>query len=90
MLMDKGKSSGKNLVKNIDIRGRVCPMTFVYTKLALEDLNKGDKLEVLLDYRPALKSIPDNCKRQGIAELLNIEEFKEKGSSSWLLKLKRI
>ena len=90
MLMDKGKSSGKSLVKNIDIRGRVCPMTFVYTKLALEDLNKGDILEVLLDYRPALKSIPDNCKRQGIAELLNIEELNEEGASNWLLKLKKI
>jgi tRNA 2-thiouridine synthesizing protein A len=90
MLKDKESSTTKNIVKKIDIRGRVCPMTFVYTKLALEDLNKGEILEVILDYRPAVKNVPDNCKRQGIAEILDIEEFSEDESESWLLKLKKI
>ncbi len=80
---------GKN-VNKIDIRGKVCPMTFVYTKLALEKLYKGEILEVLLDFRPAVKNIPENCKRQEIAELLNIEEFDDEGNLNWLLKLKKI
>jgi len=80
----------RNFVNKIDIRGKVCPMTFVYTKLALEKLYKGDILEVLLDFHPAIKSIPENCKRQEIAELLNIEEFNEEENLYWLLKLKKI
>ena len=77
-------------VEKIDIRGKVCPMTFVYTKLALEKLYKGDILEVLLDFQPALKSIPENCKRQKIAKLLNIEEFDEEGNLNWILRLMKI
>jgi tRNA 2-thiouridine synthesizing protein A len=90
MLRDKENSTAKKTIKKIDIRGRVCPMTFVYTKLALEDLNKGDILEVLLDYRPAVKNVPNNCKRQGIAEILDIEEFSEEETYNWLLKLQKI
>ncbi len=75
--------------KKLDIRGRVCPMTFVYTKLALEELETGRMLEVLLDFRPAIKSIPDNCVRQGLAEVIEIQEIDSK-EQVWLLKLRRI
>ncbi|MFX0073037.1 MAG: sulfurtransferase TusA family protein [Candidatus Hermodarchaeota archaeon] len=68
-----------NMVKKkIDIKGRICPMTFVYTKLALEKLNKGDLLEVELNFLPALKNVPNNCKRQGLAELLEVREIDKK------------
>jgi len=79
----------KDIVKNLDIRGRVCPMTFVYTKLALEELDKGNILEVLLDFAPAIKNVPENCERQGLAELLEIKEI---GSDNkyWCLKLKKL
>jgi len=79
----------KDIVKNLDIRGRVCPMTFVYTKLALEELDKGNILEVLLDFAPAIKNVPENCERQSLAELLEIKEI---GSDNkyWCLKLKKL
>ncbi len=54
--------------KKIDIKGHVCPMTFVYTKLALEELDNGDILEVELNFRPAIKNVPENCKRQGLVK----------------------
>ena len=41
----------------IDIRGLTCPMTFVKAKLAIEMLDSGDELEVILDYPPAVHSI---------------------------------
>ena len=78
-------------VKHLDIRGLLCPMTFVYTKLALEKLKTGDLLEVLLDYRSALKNVPENCKRQGLAELLEVKVVNpKKGAEEWELLLKKI
>jgi len=77
------------MLKKLDIKGKVCPMTFVYTKLTLEELNRGDILEVILDFPPAAKNIPENCKRQSLAELLEIEEI-DSDKNIWLLKLKKL
>ena len=83
------KESEKSIVKHLDIRGRVCPMTFVYTKLTLEELDKGDILEVLLDFPAAVNNIPENCKRQSLAELLEIKEL-DSEKKVWCLKLKKL
>lgn len=64
-------------------------MTFVYTKLALEKLEEGEILEVVLDYTPALKNIPDSCARQKLAELLEIRHINNE-KEAWMLRLKRI
>ena len=79
----------KDNIKRIDIRGEQCPMTFVLTKLALEDLPTENILEVLLDFPSALKNIPENCKRQGLAELLEINKAKST-KNEWILKLKKL
>jgi tRNA 2-thiouridine synthesizing protein A len=75
--------------KKIDIKGYVCPMTFVYTKLALEELDKGDLIEVELNFRPAIKNVPENCKRQGLAELIEVREI-DKKADIYELVLKRL
>jgi len=75
--------------KQIDIRGKVCPLTFVYTKLALEELEKGTILEVYLDFPPALKNIPESCKRQSIAELQEIKEH-HSDKPEWIMILKKL
>ncbi|MFX0004692.1 MAG: sulfurtransferase TusA family protein [Candidatus Hodarchaeota archaeon] len=75
--------------KKIDIKGQVCPMTFVYTKLALEELKGGDLLEVELNFLPAIKNVPENCKRQGLAELIEVREIDRK-ADVYELVLKRI
>ena len=76
-------------IKKLDIKGQMCPMTFVYTKLTLEELNKGDILEVELDFLPAIKNIPENCKRQSLAELLEVKE-NDSDKNIWVLKLKKL
>lgn len=87
--MNNLKESERNVEKHLDIRGRVCPMTFVYTKLTLEELDKGAILEVLLDFPAAIKNIPENCKRQNLAELLEIKEL-DSEKNLWVLKLKKL
>jgi len=78
-----------NKIHKLDIIGKVCPMTFVYTKLALEKMNSGDILELTLDFPAAVKNIPDNCKRQNIGELIDIKHV-DKEKKAWILKIKKI
>lgn len=75
MSIEDSKNRSNRSIKKIDIKGHICPMTFVYTKLALEELNKGDILEVELNFRPAIKNVPENCKRQSLAELIEVREI---------------
>lgn len=84
--IDKSKES---LTKHLDVKGLVCPMTFVYTKLALEEIDKGDILEVILDFPPAAKNIPENCKRQDIAEIMEKKEL-DSSKNIWQLKLRKL
>jgi len=78
-----------NSVKKLDIRGKMCPMTFVYTKLALEEMNKGEIIEVLLDFPPALENVPDSCRRQNLAEVMEIKQI-DKRERTWQLSLKKL
>ncbi|MHA2006101.1 MAG: sulfurtransferase TusA family protein [Promethearchaeota archaeon] len=79
----------ESLTKNLDVKGLVCPMTFVYTKLKLEELDKGDILEVILDFPPAAKNIPENCRRQDLAELIEKKALDSR-KHIWQLKLRKI
>ncbi len=88
VMSSKNKPINKDS-KQIDIRGKVCPLTFVYTKLALEELEKGKILEVYLDFPAALKNIPESCKRQSIAELLEIKEY-HSDKPEWIMILKKL
>lgn len=53
----------------LDLRGEVCPYTFVRTKLALEELAVGDELTLILDHRPAFTNIPQALREDGHAVL---------------------
>ena len=81
----------KNTAKSskIDIRGKKCPMTFVYTKIALENLEKDDILEVILDFPPAIKNVPNSCKIQGLADLIDLVQMKS-DEKIWKLILKKL
>ena len=87
-MSSKNKSSYK-ISKQIDIRGQVCPLTFVYTKLALEELETDALLEVYLDFPAALKNIPESARRQSIAELLEIKEV-HSDNPEWIMILKKL
>ena len=49
----------------LDITKEHCPMTFVKTKLQLEKLNAGDRLEVLLTEGEPLENVPKSSVEQG-------------------------
>ena len=79
----------KSDVEYLDIRGEVCPMTFVLTKLTLEELEEGSILEVHLDFPAALKNIPVSCKRQNLAKVIKTKELNPE-KHEWMLLLKKL
>lgn len=59
----------------IDLRGVLCPINFVKTKLKLEMMDSGQVLEVLLDDGEPIRSVPRSVKEEGhkIVKVENIE-----------------
>jgi tRNA 2-thiouridine synthesizing protein A len=49
----------------LDLCGDVCPITFAKTKIALEDMDLGQVLRVLLDWEPATRNVPRSVELYG-------------------------
>ena len=43
----------KSIIKEIDLLDEICPMTFVKTKLALEQINQGERIKVIFNSQEA-------------------------------------
>ncbi len=71
--------------KTIDIRGLVCPYTFVKSKLAIESMEVGQVLEILLDYEEALNSIPNSMRDHG-QSVLSVDKVSE---GQWTIRVRK-
>jgi TusA-related sulfurtransferase len=71
--------------RELDIRGEVCPYTFVKTKLALEELQPGQTLRVVVDYEPATRNVPRSVRVQG-DEVLGVEA---RGVAEWAILVRK-
>ena len=61
------------MVEELDLRGEVCPFTFVRTKLRLEELPIGAVLCVLLDHPAAARNVPRSLVAEGHDVLALVE-----------------
>lgn len=52
-------------MQELDIRGEVCPFTFVKSKIAMESMEVGQILRVLVDYEPSARSVPKSMIEEG-------------------------
>jgi len=71
--------------RKLDIRGVVCPYTLVKSKLAVEDLNVGQILEIILDYPEAADSIPKAMLNYGNS-VLKVEKINDR---EWVILVKK-
>lgn len=62
------------MAAELDLKGEVCPFTFVKTKLKLEELESGDTLVVTYDHEPAIGNVPRSLKSEG-HKIISIEEI---------------
>ena len=60
----------------IDLRGVSCPTNFVKVKLALEDIEPGEKVRILLDDGEPVKNVPRSLKAEG-HKLLGLQQSEE-------------
>jgi tRNA 2-thiouridine synthesizing protein A len=63
--------------KTIDLKGQVCPYTFVRSKLAIEKMKLGEVLELIFDYQPAIENVPRSMENEG-QTVLKIDQTGEK------------
>ncbi|HEX8948831.1 MAG TPA: sulfurtransferase TusA family protein [Dissulfurispiraceae bacterium] len=74
-----------NVSRKINIKGLTCPYTFVKAKLAVEDMEVGEVLEILLDYEEASRSIPKSMEDHG-QKILKVEKIND---TDWVLVIRK-
>ena len=62
------------ITKSLDVRGKICPYPDMDTMTTLKKMEKGEVLEVLLDYPLSVERIPRNLKKQK-HKLLEVEKL---------------
>jgi tRNA 2-thiouridine synthesizing protein A len=67
--------------RRLDIKGQVCPLTFVRSKLAIEQLAIGAVLEIIVDHQPAAVNVPRSMEHEG-QTVLGVEQT---GEAEWHL-----
>jgi TusA-related sulfurtransferase len=63
--------------RTLDIKGQVCPYTFVRSKLMIEKMNVGEVLEIITDHKAASENVPKSMENEG-QKVLKIEQTAEK------------
>ena len=71
-----------------DLRGVACPMNYVKTKLKLEMMDTGEKLEVWLDAGEPIKNVPMSLKNDGHKVL--IQEALEPEASHYRILVEKV
>jgi Predicted redox protein, regulator of disulfide bond formation len=72
--------------KELDIRGEVCPFTFVKSKLMLEQMELGQVLRVILDYPPSVENVPKSMREEG-QEVLAINQL---DNNTWEILIRKV
>ena len=62
--------------RTLDIKGQVCPLTFVRSKLAIEQMAIGEVLEIVVDHQPSALNVPRSMEQEG-QTVLGVERTAE-------------
>ena len=62
--------------KELNLKGKVCPYTFVESMLALEEMEIGQVLRVTVDYEPSACDVPKSLVREGY-DILDVSKINE-------------
>lgn len=75
-----------NVDEKVDVTDVVCPVTFVKTKVALDELDEGQILQVHLNGGEPAENVPRSVKDEG-HEIL---KFVENGDGTYELYIKKV
>jgi len=60
--------------ERLDLRGVLCPINFVRTKLKLEEMEVDQVLEVILDDGDPMRNVPRSIKEEG-HKIIRVEKL---------------
>ncbi|MBI5492227.1 MAG: sulfurtransferase TusA family protein [Deltaproteobacteria bacterium] len=60
----------------LDLRGVMCPINFVKTKLKLETMEEGEVLELVIDDGEPIQNVPKSIKEEG-HKIVEVKKEKE-------------
>lgn len=69
----------------LDLKGEICPYTFVKSKLAIEEMEVGQVLRVVVDHRPAMENVPRSMKNEG-QKVLEVEKV---NATDWAIIIRK-
>jgi TusA-related sulfurtransferase len=79
------ETDDQKIDKQINIKGEVCPYTFVRSKLALEQMEPGQVLQVIVDHEPATKNVPRSMENEG-HKIIKVEKIND---SDWQIVVRK-
>ncbi len=60
----------------LDLKGVLCPINFVKTKLKIEEMETGQVLEVILDDGEPMRNVPRSVKAEG-HKIIGVEKLND-------------
>jgi tRNA 2-thiouridine synthesizing protein A len=62
--------------RELNLKGKICPYTFIESMLALEEMETNHVLRVIVDYPPAVCDVPRSLKSEGY-DILDVSPINE-------------
>lgn len=75
----------EQIAESLDLKGEVCPYTFVKTKLALEELSSGQVLRVIVDSPGSAANVPRSLRSEG-HQVLDVTRLND---TDWAITVKK-
>lgn len=72
--------------EELDLKGEVCPYTFVKSKLALEELEAGQVLRVIVDNQSSADNVPRSLTNEGQKVL----EVSKVNDTDWAILVEKV
>jgi tRNA 2-thiouridine synthesizing protein A len=75
-----------NVDRQINLKGEVCPYTFVKSLLSLEEMEAGQVLRVVVDYLPSVENVPRSLKNEG-HEIVEVAQIND---TDWAITVRKL
>jgi len=72
--------------REINLKGEVCPYTFVKSLLALEEMEVGQVLRVIVDYLPSVENVPRSLTNEG-HEIVEVAQIND---ADWAITIRKL
>ncbi|HXZ38608.1 MAG TPA: sulfurtransferase TusA family protein [Thermodesulfobacteriota bacterium] len=69
--------------RELNLKGKICPYTFIESMLTLEEMKRDEVLRVIVDYPPAVCDVPRSLKNEGY-EVLDVSPINETDWEIWV------